>query len=97
MSRAFALLAAAALLSAAQLSTAVPAAAQSGERRAASGGGVSVTITKQSNYLNTRTVARPNSRATYETSAVYQSSTPTRGPGGFERWPLPSTFTLPGY
>ena len=92
MSRAFAVLAAA-LLSAAQMS---PAAAQSAERRSASSG-VAITITKQSNYLNTRTVARPNSRANYDTSAVYQSSTPTRGPGGFERWPLPSTFTMPGY
>ncbi|GLK77491.1 hypothetical protein GCM10008171_27450 [Methylopila jiangsuensis] len=93
MSRALAVLAAAALLSAVQMS---PAAAQSSERRSASSG-VAITITKQSNYLNTRTVARPNSRANYDTSAVYQSSTPTRGPGGFERWPLPSTFTLPGY
>lgn len=70
-----------------------PAAAQTRERAS---GGVSITITKQPSYLNTRTVARPNTRASYDTSAVYQSSTPTRG-GGFQRWPLPSTFDVPGY
>lgn len=72
---------------------AAPAAAQTRERRS---GGVSITIQKAPSYLNTRTVARPNTRASYDTSAVYQSSTPTRG-GGFQRWPLPSTFDLPGY
>lgn len=84
-------LAAAAVIAAPVLAT--PASAQTRER---SSGGVAITITKQPSYLNTRTIARPNTRASYDTSAVYQSSTPTRG-GGFQRWPLPSTFDLPGY
>lgn len=60
--------------------------------------GVSVTIRKAPSYLNTRTTPRPGSysRAAYDTTAVYQSSTPTRGVS-FGRWPLPSSFDLPGY
>lgn len=65
--------------------------------RASSDGGVTITVRKAPSYLNTRTVARPMTGADYQTSALYQSSTPTRGPGGFERWPLPSTFDVPGY
>jgi hypothetical protein len=65
-----------------------PAAAQSG-----SNGGVSITIRKSPSYLNTRTVARPATMASYETSALYQSGMPTRAIG-FTRWPLPSTFDL---
>jgi hypothetical protein len=73
------------------------ASAQSGERYPGSPGGVAITIRKTPSYLNTRTVARPNaSDADYRTSAVYQSSTPTRG-GGFSRYPLPSGFDVPGY
>ena len=76
--------------------TPVAASAQTRDR-ASSDRGVAITIRKAPSYLNTRTVARPMTGADYQTSAVYQSSTPTRGPGGFERWPLPSTFDVPGY
>lgn len=59
--------------------------------------GVSVTITKQSNYLNTRTTpSGPTTTARYETSAVYQSSFTPRNVDAFSRYPLPGTFDLPG-
>lgn len=60
-------------------------------------GGVSVTITKQPSYLNTRTTPKPTSSATYETSAVYQPTGVARNSIDFTRYPLPSTFDIPGY
>lgn len=71
--------------------TAVPAFAQDG--------GVSVTIRKAPSYLNTRTTpnAGSASRAAKDTSAVYQSVTPVRNSIAFARYPLPSTFDIPGY
>jgi hypothetical protein len=69
-----------------------PAAAQSGRDD-----GVSITIRKAPSYLNTRTIARPNSRASYDTSALYQSSFASRNNLNTSRYPLPSTFDLPGY
>ncbi|GLK79414.1 hypothetical protein [Methylopila turkensis] len=88
----------AAFILAAGVTLAPLAASAQTRERASPDAGVSITIRKGPSYLNTRTIARPKtSVADYQTSALYQSTTPTRGPGGFERYPLPSTFTLPGY
>ena len=61
--------------------------------------GVSVTIRKGPSYLNTRTTPNPGSatRAAADTSAVYQPFYSQRNSLSFSRYPLPSSFTLPGY
>lgn len=85
------------LVLAAALSTAfaVPIAAPS----LAQDRGVSVTIRKGPSYLNTRTTPNPGSstRAAYDTSAVYQPFYLQRNSISFSRYPLPSTFDIPGY
>lgn len=61
-------------------------------------GGVSVTITKQPSYLNTRTTpSAPASYARDTTSAVYQPFYNQSNSVAFGRPPLPSTFSIPGY
>lgn len=62
-------------------------------------GGVDITIQKGPSYLNTRQTPNPgsSSRAAYDTSAVYQPFQSQRNSISFSRYPLPSSFTLPGY
>jgi hypothetical protein len=66
---------------------------------AAAQDGVSVTIRKGPTYLNTRTTPSPGSatRAAKDTSAVYQPVFAQRNSIAFSRYPLPSTFDIPGY
>lgn len=61
--------------------------------------GVSVTIRKGPTYLNTRQTPNPGSatRAAYDTSAVYQPFQSQRNSISFSRYPLPSSFSVPGY
>ncbi|MFC3691482.1 hypothetical protein [Chenggangzhangella methanolivorans] len=61
--------------------------------------GVAITIQKGPSYLNTRQTPKPGSatRAAYDTSAVYQPFQSQRNSISFSRYPLPSSFTLPGY
>lgn len=66
---------------------------------AAAKDGVSVTIRKSPSYLNTRTTPSPGSasRAAKDTSAIYQPVFAQRNSISFSRYPLPSSFDLPGY
>lgn len=61
--------------------------------------GVSITIRKGPSYLNTRTTPNPGSatRAAHDTSAIYQPVFAQRNSISFSRYPLPSTFDVPGY
>jgi hypothetical protein len=61
--------------------------------------GVSVTIRKGPSYLNTRTTPNPgsSSRAAYDTNAQYQPVFRQRNSVAFSRYPLPSSFDVPGY
>lgn len=60
--------------------------------------GVSVTITKQSNYLNTRTTPRgPTTQATYRTSALYQPFYQQPQSISFYRGALPRPFDITGF
>ncbi|MET0312953.1 MAG: hypothetical protein ABW275_01015 [Hansschlegelia sp.] len=59
--------------------------------------GVTVTINKHSNYLNTRTTPRPLSQATYRTSAVYQPFYQQTNSISFYRGALPRPFDIPGF
>lgn len=64
----------------------------------ASNDGVSVTITKRSNYLNTRTTPRgPTTQATYRTSALYQPFQQQTQSISFDRGALPRPFDIPGF
>jgi hypothetical protein len=59
--------------------------------------GVTVTITKQPSYLNTRTTPRPVGQATYRTSAVYRPFYQQTNSISFYRGALPRPFDIPGF
>lgn len=81
------------------LAAAVAAAPMMVQPAAAQDNGVSVTIRKGPSYLNTRTTPSPGSasRAAKDTSAIYQPVFAQRNSISFSRYPLPSTFDIPGY
>ncbi|WP_271168870.1 hypothetical protein [Hansschlegelia plantiphila] len=93
VSRSFALAAALAV----SASVALPALAEPFDPRARNDG-VSITITKQPSYLNTRaTPLGPTTQASYRTSAIYQPFQQQPNSISFYRGGLPGNFEVPGF